>query len=126
MPITSRVDEDKQLTIFTGAGDLSFDEVRDAITSFYEGDHSLKVLWDLRDAAAREISSRQVEQIALLLEEYGGRSKGVKTAIVTPTDLNYGLSRMLISFVEIREERYPVFMKVFRAMDEAENWLSSQ
>ena len=124
MPITSRVDEENQLTIVTGTGDLSFGEVRDAITSFYEGDHSLKVLWDLRAAAAREISSRQGEQIALLLKEYGGRSKGIRTAIVTPTDLNYGLSRMLISFVEIREERYPVFMKVFRSMDEATIWLS--
>ena len=126
MPITSRVDEENQLTIFTGTGDLSFDEVRDAITSFYEGNYTLKVIWDLCDATAREISSRQVEQIALLLEEYGGRSKGVRTAIVTPTDLNYGLSRMLISLVEIREERYPVFMKAFRTMDEAENWLASQ
>ncbi len=124
MPITSQISEEKQLTIFTATGEISFDEVTNAITSFYDGDYTLKVLWDMRDATAREITSRQVEQIALLLEEYRGRSKGVKTTIVTPTDLNYGLSRMLISFVEIREERYPVFMKVFRTMDEALNWLS--
>jgi hypothetical protein len=123
MPITSRIDEEGQLTVFTGTGDLSFDEVRNAITSFYQGDHSLKVLWDLRAATAREISTEQVEQIALLLEKYGGRSKGVKTAIVTPVDLNYGLSRMLISFIEIREESYPVLMKVLRSMDEAVSWL---
>ena len=123
MPITSQINKERQLTVFTGTGELSFDEVRNAITSFYEKDHSLKVLWDMRDATAREISSGQVDQIALLLEEYGGRSKGVRTAIVTPTDLDYGLSRMLISFVEIREERYPVFMKVFRTMDEAVSWL---
>ena len=123
MPITSQIDEERQLTIFSGTGELSFDEVRNAITSFYEGDHSLKVLWDLRAAVARAISSGQVEQIARLLDEYRGRSKGVKTAIVTPTDLNFGLSRMLISFMEIKEERYPVFMKVFRTMDEALSWL---
>ena len=123
MPITSQIDEENQLTVFTGTGDLSFDEVKNAITSFYEGDHSLKVLWDLRAAVARAISSGQVEQIARLLDEYRGRSKGVKTAIVTPTDLNFGLSRMLISFMEIKEERYPVFMKVFRTMDEALSWL---
>ena len=123
MPITSQIDEENQLTVFTGTGDLSFDEVKNAITSFYEGDHSLKVLWDLRAAVARAISSGQVEQIARLLDEYRGRSKGVKTAIVTPTDLNFGLSRMLISLMQIREERYPVFMKVFRTMDEALSWL---
>ena len=123
MPLTSQIDEEKQLTIFAGTGELSFEEVRNAITSFYESDHSLKVLWDLRAAMAREISSGQVEQIARLLDEYRGRSKGVRTAIVTPTDLNYGLSRMLISFMEIKEERYPVFMKVFRNMDEAVSWL---
>ena len=123
MPITSQINEKRQLTVFTGTGELSFDEVRNAINSFYEGSHTLKVLWDMRDATAREISSGQVDQIALLLEEYGGRSKGVRTAIVTPTDLDYGLSRMLISLVEIREERYPVFMKVFRNMDEAVSWL---
>ena len=124
MPITAQVNAENQLTIVTATGELSFDEIRDAITSFYEGDHTLKVLWDMREASARKLSSRQVEQIALLLEEYGGRSKGIKTAIVTPTDLNYGLSRMLISFVEIREEHYPVLMKVFRTMDEALSWIS--
>ena len=124
MPITSQVSAEKQLTIVTATGELSFDEVRDAITSFYEGDYTLKVLWDMREATARELSSRQVEQIALLLEEYGGRSKGIQTAIVTPTDLNYGLSRMLISFVEIREKHHPVLMKAFRTMEEALSWIS--
>ncbi len=125
MPITSLRDEERQLTVFTATGEISFDEVTNAITSFYAGDYTLKVLWDMRDATAREITSRQVEQIALLLEEYRQqRSIGVKTAIVTPTDLNYGLSRMLVSFVEIREEHYPVFMKVFRTMNEALNWLA--
>jgi hypothetical protein len=123
MTITSQIDKERQLTVFTGTGDLSFEEVRNAIASFYEGDHSLRVLWDLRDAAAREITSPQVEQIAIILKEYGERAKGVKTAIVTPTDINYGLSRMLISLIEIREQPYPVFMKVFRTMDEAVSWL---
>ena len=124
MPITSQINEERQLTVFTATGELSFDEVRNAITSFYEADHTLNVLWDMREATARELSSRQVEQIAQLLEEYGGRSKGVRTAIVTPTDLNYGLSRMLVSLVEIREENHPVLMKVFRTMDEALSWIA--
>ena len=48
MPITSRIDNEKQLTIFAGTGELSFEEIRNTITSFYESNHSLKVLWDLR------------------------------------------------------------------------------
>ena len=87
MPITSQVNAEKQLTIVTATGELSFDEVRDAITSFYEGDHTLKVLWDIREASARGLSSRQVEQIALLLEEYGGRSSTDAYGIGEPANI---------------------------------------
>ena len=125
MPITSLRDEEKQLTVFTATGELSFDEIRNAITSFYEGDYTLKVLWDMRDATARAVSSKHVDQIENLLEKYRQqRSKGIKTAIVTPTDLDYGISRMLVSIAEIREKRFPVLMNVFRTMDEALNWIS--
>ncbi len=46
MPITSQTDESKQLTVFTGTGEISFEEVRDAIESFYAGSYTLNVLWD--------------------------------------------------------------------------------
>ncbi len=78
-----------------------------------------------RDAVADEISSEEVGQIALLIQKFGGIRKGIRTAIVTPEDLTFGLSRILISLLEAGEDTLPVGMRVFRRMQEANEWLQS-
>ena len=110
------------MTIFNGSGDITFEEVTSAIEAFYEGDHTFHVLWDLSEARASGITSEQVDQIANLLQRFGGVRKGVKTAIVTPLNINFGLARMLISLLETKED-LPVGMGVFRAREEAMTWL---
>ena len=46
---------------------------------------------------------------------------GMRTAIVAPTDLLYGFSRMYQSLVEVRNA--PSTVEVFRAEKEAREWL---
>jgi len=111
------------LTVVTGKGDISFDDVRNTIVGFYEGSYTLYVLWDLRNATAREISTTQVSQIATLIQQFGGVQKGIRTAIVAPLDVTFGLSRMLIAMVEAKEADMPVGMGVFRSFEEAMDWL---
>jgi hypothetical protein len=123
MPITSKIEPSKDLTHFTGTGNITFQEVTEAIETFYNGDHTLNVLWDLREATAGSITSEQVDQIATLLQRLGGVRKGVRTAIVTPVNINFGLARMLVTLLETKEENLPVGMSVFRAMEEAMTWL---
>jgi len=123
MPLTSHTNDSRQLTVVTGKGDISFDDVRNTIVGFYEGSYTLYVLWDLRNATAREISTTQVSQIATLIQQFGGVQKGIRTAIVAPLDVTFGLSRMLIAMVEAKEADMPVGMGVFRSFEEAMDWL---
>ena len=123
MPIASHVDPSRDLTNFTGIGNVTFQEVTSAIENFYDGDHTLNVIWDLREATASSITSEQVDQIATLLQRFGGAREGVRTAIVTPVNINFGLARMLITLLETKEEDLPVGMGVFRTMEEAMDWL---
>lgn len=127
MTITLKKDESKQMTIFTGSGEITFEEVRNAIVSFYEREgYTQKVLWDLRDAVATGITSKQVDQIADLLKEYGGPLKGIRTAIVSSVDITFGLSRMLMALLESKEKGRKSRMQVFRTMEEAIEWLDEQ
>ena len=126
MPVKSQIDQTKQLTVFTGTGEISFSDVRNAIDSFYAGTHTLNVLWDLRKANVSKITSEQVDQIANLLYQYNGIREGVRTSLITPEDITYGLSRMLISLLEVKENGLPINMRVFRTYEEAMNWLFEQ
>lgn len=124
MPITSSVESGGQLSVFTGTGEITYTEVREAIEGFYAGERTPAVLWDLREANARKISSKQVDQLALLLNEFGGTARRIRTAIVTPLDNTFGLSRMLISLLEGRTVDVPLNMRAFRNMEEARAWLA--
>lgn len=123
MPISSRVDESKRLTTFTGIGQISFEDVRNAIDSFYSGQPTLQVIWDLQNANTGGISSDEVDRIANLILKHGGIRERIKTALVAPSDVSYGLSRMLISVMEAKES-LPARMGVFRTMEEAVRWLA--
>ena len=123
MPIKSHTDQSKQLTVFTGTGEISYSEIQNAIDSFYEGTHTINVLWDLRKTNVSKITSDQVNQIANLLYQYNGIREGVRTSLITPEDITYGLSRMLISLLEVKEKNLPINMRVFRDYKEAMNWL---
>ncbi len=123
MPIESSTDVSRSLTIFTGKGELSYEEVKDAIEAFYESDRTDCVLWDLQTASTDRISPSQVKQIASLLKQYSEYRKGVRTAIVSSQDMTFGLARMLVTMLEVKERNISLFMHVFRTIDEAYHWL---
>ena len=68
------------------------------------------------------ISAKQVNQIALKLLGLREARKGGKTAIVTETDLTFGLARMLQILLDANQEKW-VKTRVFRYMNRAKRWL---
>ena len=125
MPITSDVDETKNLVIYTLFGELTLDEIINTIKSFWEAhDLTLNALWDARRANLTHLKSSDMENIIPFISEYAHRfeeRKGGKSAVVASSDLQYGLSRILGTFYEI--ENFPIQLKIFRIMDEAMEWL---
>jgi hypothetical protein len=125
MPITSEVDKTKNLTIYTLTGELTLDEIQNAIKSFWEA-HALTLngLWDARHAKLTNFKSSYMDSITALIGQYTHRfeeRKGGKTAVVASSDLQYGLSRILGTLYEI--ENFPTQLKIFRIIDEAMEWL---
>jgi hypothetical protein len=123
MSIESSTDESKSLTVFTGKGQVTYEEVKAAIESFYDGDHTENVLWNLEKASIDRITPVQVKQLVSFLKQYTGARKGVRTAIVSSLDMTFGLARMLVSMLEVKEQGISIYMNVFRTIDEAHHWL---
>jgi hypothetical protein len=125
MPVSAQVDPSNDLTIFVGVGSITKDEIIEAVRAFYGQKHTMKVLWDLREADSSGLSSENVKQIAEVLNDYGGAREGVQTAIVTPVNVTYGLSRMLISYLDSKEPHLYVPMNVFSSLEAAQSWLGT-
>lgn len=125
MPITSKVDKTKNLTIYTLTGELTLDDIQNAIKSFWEAHElTLKGLWDARRAKLTNLKSSDIESIAVYIGQFRHRfeeRKDGKSAVVASSDLQYGLSRILSTLYDI--EDFPTQLKIFRIMDEALEWL---
>ena len=124
MSITEQGEPSKQLTIFTGTGELSFDEVLKTIRSFYGANPTLNVLCDLRQASAERISAAQVNQIAELIHKSKQIRKGGRTAIVSTRDVTYGVARMLEALINIPNDDSSYELRVFRDIKDAVRWLA--
>ena len=125
MPITSQVDKSKNLTIYTLTGELTIDEIHEAVKSFWEAHElTLNALWDARRAKLTNLESSDMESITAFIGQYTHRfeeRKGGKSAVVASSDLQYGLSRILGTLYEIKD--FPTKLQTFRQMDEAMEWL---
>jgi hypothetical protein len=126
MAIDIKVDRSKQLTIFTGTGELSFDEITKNIASFYDSSPTLNALLDVNHASMNTISLSQIEQIAELLQRLRIARKGGRTAIVAATDLNFGLARMLEAMASGPDQNPFDETRVFRNIKDASSWLAKE
>ena len=121
MPIASRVNSMAGVIEFTATGRLSRSHLEDALAAVYaerEGVLPSSYLWDLREATI-EWSTDQVREFVHWV--LGNRpERESRSAIVTSTDLQFGLARMY----EALTYELPVNVMVFREMDAARHWLA--
>jgi hypothetical protein len=122
MTIRSYIDEDKDLTIFTVTGRLSFDEVMPVVKDFYDGNPTKNVLWDLTDIKEVQVTSEEVRLIVSYGPRYEGkRASAGKTAFVVQKEVLFGMSRMFE--IQSNMKNVPYTIEVFRNRDEAYQWL---
>lgn len=76
---------------------------------------------DLRAVEQVEASTESIGFIIVMDKEHRDKFEGMKTAIVAPRDLLFGLSKIFEVLSEV--ENAPSTVKVFRTMPEARNWL---
>ncbi len=84
-------------------------------------DTSMNDLIDLRDVTHMGVTSAGLHRLIALYDERGPTAMLTRNAIVAPTDVLYGVSRM---FQTLRGEGLPAELEVFRTIDEAERWIT--
>lgn len=75
-------------------------------------------MWDLREVSLENIKQKDAIFISeVAAKSHFNREKG-KTAIVTGSDVDFGVSRI----IEAWSNHIPISLKVFRSIDETANW----
>jgi hypothetical protein len=119
--ISKKIDLSKQLTSFSIHGEATFEEVGAAIKGLYEEAPTRNVFWDCSNGSVAKLTTEHVEKLASLSPRFGNARKGGKTALYSPGDMAFGLSRMFEIIGKLR--KVPIQLKVFRDKDEAKLWL---
>ncbi len=119
--IETTIDTKRNLTIQKCSGNLTTKEMIDAINSFYDGSPTSYTLWDFSNASMNDIPSENVREMVTLIKNRGFVRQGGKTAVVTPSDLAYGLARMFQIMSDTND--FPFELRVFRYFKEATKWL---
>ena len=123
MPIETTVYKEPQVIIRTATGQLTFEEVKSAITGVAEMPgyaKGMSAIWDLRKANIYKFTEDDLYRIVEVIK--GGiedRGTGFKLALVASEDFEFGMSRMW----EAIAQDLPLEIKVFRDMDEARTWV---
>jgi len=61
--IETQIDLERDLTIHTASGEISADEILRRIRSYYEGEVTRLLMWDLSDADLRSLSASDVQNM---------------------------------------------------------------
>lgn len=91
---------------------------------YYDDMPSLNVIWDLTEADPTSITAYEIRAMAKNVKKLSHSREGGKTAIISPKDISYGLSRMYQTYAEIFAQIINV--EVFRSRLEAERWLGDK
>jgi hypothetical protein len=114
----------QNLTVHKCTGELIQDEILDTAKSFFDGSHTLYVIWDFSSAGMSDILPQAIRQLANISLKQGTGRAGGKTAIVAPTDSEQCLSKILH---RINKSRATLFeTRVFMSLEEAKQWLLSK
>ena len=114
-------DPGRNLTVFAATGELTYEAQIDVLRKFYTGRPTPNVIWDLRALTGMRLSTEEIAKIIAYIKKYQSvRPKG-KTALVTSTDVDFGLSRMSEMLAE--GEKVPWSIRAFRSMAQAMQWI---
>ena len=117
MALTIRVDDSQKAVFCHGTGTVTAKDIiavlREINDQEFRG-RSYSRLWDLREVSSLQISPAEATKIA---HEADKNEELPKEAVVTASDLHFGLTRMA------QGQTLGTDVKMFRDMEEAKKWL---
>ena len=120
MPVHYRIDRERHFVLTRGVGTLTDEDVLGhqrelRAEAGFESD--MNQLIDLSQTERFELAAGTLRQI-VAMNPFG---KGSRRALVSPSDLAFGMSRMFEAFSDGSEQE----VRVFRDMAEAREWLGA-
>ena len=119
--IETHIDPEKDLTIHTASGEISADEILGRIRSYYAGEVTSLLMWDLTAADLRSLTASDVQQFVDLTNSVTAPRAGGKTALVVSTTLAFGMGRMYELSKDLAADQ--IDRKTFRDRKTALEWL---
>jgi hypothetical protein len=101
-------------------GTLTAKEIVRALEEFCAGMLTKYIVWDLTEASLGDITSKEIKNIAKVPLKYTDTGKGGKMALVSSSDLDYGLGLIMESFMKYLNSPYE--LRPFRKMTDAADW----
>ena len=119
--ISAKYETEKDLTIVTVEGAISADDLLDWGNSYYEGQITSLILWDVTKADLSGLQSDKLRKIAEIMSRISEARRGGKTGFVYDNPLEFGIGRMFQAYSEM--EDMPFQVQSFRSFHEARKWL---
>lgn len=119
--ITCRVDPQLDLAVFAIEGEMTSEDLVDAVRRFYAQGPTRLILWDMTRGTGRGISTEDYARLARTLKRPAARRPDGRTALVTVHEVDFGLARMFESLA--LEAGVQVAYRTFRTVAEARRWL---
>jgi len=115
-------DDEKQLTFHVFTGVVLGNDLLEAVKALYASGPTPHHLWDLTRADISNINSDDLKDIAFLAKQTAPSGRNGRTAIVSISDLGFGISRMYATFAELSGQSVEV--RSFRSRRDAEEWIA--
>ena len=126
MAIELKIDQERNLAVYTLNGDVTVKDVKEVVRCFGESLELAKnLLWDTRPATfLKPLEREDVDQLVTMMERY--RESFIegdegKWAVIAETDLGFGIMRMLNSMLQM--EGFPISFEPFRTIEDAIKYL---
>lgn len=110
------------ITVFTVTGAIQAQAVVAEIAEFLAHEPTRLVIWDIMQADLRHVTARDWRMIVDRIGPASAVRVNGRTAIISDSDVNFGMSRMLQSLAE--GAKFPVSISVFRTAEAAHRWLA--
>ena len=111
----------QNFTVQECTGEITQEELIDTAQSFFGGSHTPYVIWDFSLAHMINISPQTIKRLVIIWIKQRARRGSGKTAIVAPSNLEYGFSNMFETMSELNTA--PFETRVFGSLEKAKQWL---
>ncbi len=121
MPITFEIDRSKNLTVFTGTGNVTLEELTLKVEECFEAGYTRFEIYDFRNANGDNVTFKKVLQLVEYTKSYSF-PPGNKIAMIVVNNIDYNMAKIYQGLAEI--EGLPGTVQLFHSLDDAYQWLN--